>query len=87
MPLEERDPETLTLEESRELVRRMRAREADAVKIKKEVKEEKRLSKRHRDSASVTDDGSGNDKFEDDVTMTASDRSRKRAKIQAIDLT
>ncbi len=44
VPLEDRDPDDLTPEEARELVRRLRARQQDAAKIKQEnaVKAEKR---------------------------------------------
>src|ERR1700742_1508375 len=42
VPLEERDPEDLSPEEARELIRTMRARSADKTKIKKEIKKEKR---------------------------------------------
>ncbi|KAK5720874.1 hypothetical protein LTR15_006836 [Elasticomyces elasticus] len=42
VPLEERDPDLLTLEEARQLVRRAREREEARVQIKQEIKKEKR---------------------------------------------
>lgn len=79
--LEERDPDDLTPEELREQVRLLRARAADRVKIKQEIKREKRG---HERSATLSDDEDG------DITITSEGNRRKRAKIvdeEVVDLT
>ncbi|KAK4546707.1 hypothetical protein LTR36_001925 [Oleoguttula mirabilis] len=65
VPLEDRNPDDLSAEEARELVRRHRAREAA---VKTEVKKEKRAH------SQVIDD----DDEDDDVTIASENRSRKR---------
>lgn len=96
MPLEKRDPERLTLEELREQLRLLRARES-ATNMKQEFKPER--SKRAR-SATLGQDNrkedinneENNDDKDDEVTITAEWDRRKRARASAegaevIDLT
>lgn len=79
--LEDRDPESLTAEEARELVRWMRAREDDAVKVKRE--------KRARSSTIEEED----DNDDDEVSEVSSGRQRKRHRasndsgVEIVDLT
>jgi len=85
VPLEERDPEELTPEELRELVRRTRAEKASTTKVKQEFKPEKRVRER---SATLGND----DDEEGDVTVTSHTDRRKRARAsmegaEMIDLT
>jgi hypothetical protein len=82
VPLEERDPDELTPDELRELVRRSRAEKASAVKTKQEFKREKRT----RESDSGTEDYAGGG-----VTIISENNKRKRAKesmenVEVIDL-
>ncbi|KAK5688699.1 hypothetical protein LTS10_000677 [Elasticomyces elasticus] len=64
VPLEERDPDSLTAEEARELVRQMRATQKDNVQVKRE--------KRERSGTALDDDD------EDDVRASSESRGRKR---------
>lgn len=73
VPLEERDPEDLNPEEARELVRRLRARNAEKVKIKPEVKQEKR-----KHATIIEDDDDDDD--EEDVTFTGEAPAHKRGR-------
>lgn len=73
VPLEERDPEELTAEELRELVRRSRAEKATVAKVKREIKREKRTRER---SATLSDDGQG----EGDVTFMSESSKRQRTR-------
>lgn len=74
VPLEERDPDTLTAEEARELVRIQRQQLQNRVKVKKE--------KREREEDEVSDDG--------EVTMMGEQRKGQRTStdsgIEVIDL-
>lgn len=72
IPLEERDPDELTPDELRELVRRSRAEKAAAVKIKQEPKREKRARKHS--------DGVNDDDPEGDVTVMSESNKRKRTR-------
>ena len=82
VPLEERDPDTLTPQEAREVIIRMRAREQNTVKIKQEFKREKR---RHSAVSAETGD---NDEEEGDISITGEFDRRKRARPEnTIDLT
>jgi hypothetical protein len=72
VPLEERDPDELTPDELRELVRRSRAEKASTVKIKQEVKREKRARK-HFDGGHGGDD-------EGDVTIMSENNKRRRTR-------
>ena len=79
VPLEDRDPDSLTLEESRELVRRLQAREAqNSVKVKKEK----------RAHAELSDD---EDEEDDEVAVTEARSKRARLStdsgVEIIDLT
>lgn len=75
MPLEERDPDTLTAEEARELVRLQRQKLQDRAKVKKE--------KRERDDEEADDS-------DDEVEVTRQQRKRPRMSndsgIEVIDL-
>jgi hypothetical protein len=90
--IENRDPADLTLDEAREQLRLLRAREA-ANNIKQEFQRENR--KRERSVTSGQENGSekdNNDRDDDEVTITAEWDRRKRAKASAegaevIDLT
>ncbi|KAK4896973.1 hypothetical protein LTR27_005220 [Elasticomyces elasticus] len=79
VPLEERDPESLTAEEARELVRQMRATQKDNVQVKRE--------KRERSGTALDDDE------EDDARASSESRGRKRQRrstdsaIDVVDLT
>ncbi|KAK3109769.1 hypothetical protein LTR53_016612 [Teratosphaeriaceae sp. CCFEE 6253] len=79
VPLEDRDPDSLTAEEARELVRLMRARRDAQVRVKQE--------KRAR---SATVDGGGG---EDSVRISSENRTRKRHRasndsgVEIVDLT
>ncbi|KAK5720873.1 hypothetical protein LTR15_006835 [Elasticomyces elasticus] len=81
LPLEERDPDSLTAEEARELVRQMRATQKDNVQVKRE--------KRERSGTALNDD----DEDEDDAHASSESRSRKRQRrstdsaIDVVDLT
>lgn len=68
VPLDERDPNSLSAEEARELVRRMRAREEDTAQIKKEKRKAPTI---------IEDDG----EEDDDVTIAEETRGRKRSRI------
>jgi hypothetical protein len=72
VPLEERDPDELTPDELRELVRRSRAEKASAVKIKQEVKREKR-AREHLDGSTSADE-------EGDVTIMSENNKRQRTR-------
>ncbi|KAK4954399.1 hypothetical protein LTR10_007830 [Elasticomyces elasticus] len=80
VPLEERDPDSLTAEEARELVRQMRAIQKDNVQVKRE--------KRERSSTALEDDDD-----EDDARASSESRGRKRQRrstdsaIDVVDLT
>ncbi|EME84101.1 uncharacterized protein MYCFIDRAFT_214617 [Pseudocercospora fijiensis CIRAD86] len=84
-PLEDRDPDDLTPEEARELVRRMREREKLQAAIKKEIKREKR---NRSDTLNVDDESD-----HEGVLVTGEGPARKRARastdsgIECIDLT
>ena len=67
VPLEEREPDDLTAEEAREVIRRMKAREQ---RVKVEIKSEK------RDVTVIEDDDV--DDGEDDVIVESETRARKR---------
>jgi hypothetical protein len=89
VPLEARDPDNLTPEEARELVRRMRAREEDKTRIKQEASARIKKEKRDHSTYLEDDDEEGD---EDEVTITGqSKRSRLSASndsgIEIIDLT
>ena len=71
VPLEERDADSLSLEEAREYFRRDRERKANDIKIKQEVKMEKRSYSQVIDD---DDEDSGNDELE----VAAIPASRKR---------
>lgn len=79
MPLEDRDPDDLTPEEARELVRRMRAREDEQVRVKQEK----------RDHSTMVDD----DEDDDDEVTISETRGRKRYRtshdsgVDTVDLT
>ena len=80
IPLEDRNPEDLSPEEARELVRRMRAREQDQVKVKREKRS-------HTDSFEEGEDGD-----EDDITISEVRSSKRRrgdrdSGVEIIDLT
>ncbi|EMC99084.1 hypothetical protein BAUCODRAFT_390870 [Baudoinia panamericana UAMH 10762] len=83
VPLEDRDPDSLSAEEARELVRRLRAQREDLVRVKREG------AKRQR-SATVTENHDDDDG--DDVTISET-RSRKRSRpsadsgVELVDLT
>ena len=64
IPLEDRGPQDLTAEEARELVRRMRGREATEVKLENQPKQEGSI-KRQRSIDLRDEDG------EDDVTIVS----------------
>ncbi|KAK4561820.1 hypothetical protein LTR86_004499 [Recurvomyces mirabilis] len=68
VPLEERDPDSLSAEEARELVRRMREREQDMAKVKRE--------KRGHSPTVIRDMEAGED--DDDVIVEAEGHQRKR---------
>ncbi|KAK5135531.1 hypothetical protein LTR08_005166 [Meristemomyces frigidus] len=70
VPLEERDPDDLTPEEARELVRLLRAKQKQTA-VKSEFKKEKRT---HSQVIDVDDD----DDDDDDVTISSGNYSRKR---------
>jgi hypothetical protein len=79
VPLEDRDPDSLTLEESRELVRRLQARETQSsVKVKKEKRTHAELS---------------DDEVEEDDDVAVTEERSKRARlstdsgVEIIDLT
>ncbi|KXT08934.1 hypothetical protein AC579_9359 [Pseudocercospora musae] len=86
-PLEDRDPDDLTPEEARELIRRMRDREKHQAFIKKEIKREKR----DRSDTVNLDDESDDDGVL--VTGEGAAPARKRARastdsgVECIDLT
>lgn len=83
MPLEERDPNTLSLEESRELVRRMREREANnAIRVKQEVKREKRDRTAVEDSDPDTDD-----RVIEELRPSKRTRASRDSGIELVDLT
>lgn len=77
MPLEDRDPDTLTNDEARELIRIQRQRLLDQTKIKKE--------KREREDEEDDEDGE-----DGEVTFTGVGRKRQRTStdsgIEVIDL-
>lgn len=80
MPLEDRDPDTLTLDEARELLRRQR----DQLQIKKEIKKEK------RDHATLiedddSDDGDGEISFEGERSKRS--RTLQASAADVVDLT
>ena len=82
VPLEERDPDDLTAEEARELLRRMRQREQEQVEIKKEGKKKRARSPTF-----------GGDSDVEEVSVTGEGPSRKRSRpstdsgIEIVDLT
>ncbi|KJX98147.1 hypothetical protein TI39_contig429g00043 [Zymoseptoria brevis] len=58
-PLEDRDPATLTVEEMREVVRRLQARTAADARVKKEIKRERSTTILNDDDDDDDDDGDG----------------------------
>lgn len=84
MPLEDCDPDDLTVEEARELLRRMRERQALEAPVKKEGESKKRA----RSTALDIDDSDS-----DEIIITGESQSRKRSResngsaIDIIDLT
>ena len=99
-PLEERDPDTLTVQEARELVRRMRVRE-QAMKVKQEDAKEdlmpgltQGLNNNGKRERPVTwDEGSGDGGDDDeDITITSfltpkRARAERFANLEVVDLT
>lgn len=84
VPLEERNPEDLTAEEARELIRRMRA-ESQTIKIKPDpaAQDEKPAKRQH----SIILDDDENNVREGSVFVTASRSKRVKAEIEVVDLT
>ncbi|KAI8934333.1 hypothetical protein NX059_009069 [Plenodomus lindquistii] len=89
VPLEERDVETLTAEESRQLIRRLRQRDRSAVRVKKEGV--KREASRERSSTVVGAEHVHVD--DDDVSFVSEQRKRRlpvsvnEEGVETIDLT
>jgi hypothetical protein len=81
VPLEERDTESLTAEEARELVRRLRTREENAALVKSEYKRGKRARSQAGESSTVT---SGD---EDDVAAHEGHAGKRARGGVTIDLT
>ncbi|OQO10960.1 hypothetical protein B0A48_05215 [Cryoendolithus antarcticus] len=75
-PLEERDVDTLTVEEARELAKRLKARQA-MHKVKPEVKGEKRSSA----VISISDDEHDDLEADADVSFTSAQSCRKKVKV------
>lgn len=84
IPLEERNPEDLTAEEARELIRRMRA-ESQTAKIKPDpaAQDEKPVKRPH----SIILDDDDNDSGEGSVLITAPRSKRAKVEIEVVDLT
>ena len=81
-PLECRDPSSLSHEEAFELVRRLRAREAEALHKKVKAKMEKG-TKRGRTATSESSGNSGDDEI---VVTEESNRSKRAKATEVIDL-
>jgi hypothetical protein len=77
VPLEERDTESLTAEEARELVRRLRTREENAALVKSEYKRGKRARSQAGESSTVT---SGDEDDVAEITEAHEGHAGKRAR-------